>query len=246
MNKSTSIPKKRGRFFVIEGLDGAGSSTQVLALQKYLASINIKCEITKEPSNGPFGAVIREALNLRIPINPRALALAFAADRADHINHITIRRSKTQFQERWEAKDTGIRTLLEQGIWVISDRYVLSNLAYQSYQGLDLDWLIEINKGILPPDATILVRTPVKECIRRLSSRSTHLELFDSPGQLKSIWERYLRIIYLGRKELIGNYIEVNGSLPAKIVAQSIISQLSNIFQSELGKNTKHSKQKLK
>ncbi len=131
---------------------------------------------------------------------------------------------------------------MEQGIWVISDRYVLSNLAYQSYQGLDLDWLIEINKGILSPDATILVRTPVNECMRRLSSRSTHLELFDSPGQLQSIWERYLRIIYLGKKELIGNYIEVNGKLPAKIVAQSIILELSNYFQSELDKNIKHSK----
>jgi len=235
MNKN-SVLQKRGRFLVVEGLDGAGSSTQVLALHKFITSRNIKCEMTKEPSNGPFGAVIREALNLRIPINPRALALAFAADRADHIDHITFQQSKTQFQKKWEARNTGIRALLEQGTWVISDRYVLSNLAYQSYQGLDLDWLIEINKGIITPDATIIIRTPVEECLRRLSYRSTHLELFDSPGQLKSIWEIYVRIIYLGSKEFIGHYIEVDGSSLAKMVSQSIISEISHYFTSELEK----------
>lgn len=234
------MERKRGRFIVIEGLDGAGSSTQVLALQRFLVSRGIRCEMTKEPSDGPFGAVIREAINKRIPIAPRALALAFAADRADHLYHITIEQQKDEVQDtdwnkgKWEAREAGIKILLEQGIWVICDRYVLSNLAYQSAQGLDLDWLIEINKGVITPDATIFIRTPLDECFRRLKYRSSHLELFDNPGQLKSVSERYARIIYLGRKELIGHYVEVDGTAFPEVVTKSIISELSRYFTEEL------------
>lgn len=233
----------KGRFIVIEGLDGAGSSTQVLALQKFLQSHGFRCEMTKEPSNGPFGAVIREAIDRRIPINPRALALAFAADRADHLSHVIIEDDKGESKDidwtkaRWQAREAGIKALLEQGIWVICDRYVLSNLAYQSSQGLDLDWLIEINKGIVTPDVTIFIRTPLEECLHRLRYRSSHLELFDNPGQLKDVSERYARIIYLGKNELIGHYIEVNGGVPPEVVTQSIVLELSRYFIDELGNN---------
>jgi len=228
----------RGRFIVVEGLDGAGSTTQVRALQRFLLSRGIRSDVTKEPSNGPFGAVIRQAIEGRVSASPRALALAFAADRADHLDHVTIREQAAAppngETSAWTADSTGINAKLLQGIWVISDRYVLSNLAYQSSQGVDLDWLIEINKGITPPDATVLVRTPVDECLRRLQHRSSHLELFDDAGRLTSVWERFVRVIHLGKVELLGHLIEVDGTAPAENVTQDIVVQLSRYFVDEL------------
>lgn len=230
--------KNRGRFIVVEGLDGAGSSTQVRALQRFLLSRRLRCDVTNEPSNGPFGAVIRQAIEGRVSISPRALALAFAADRADHLDHVTIREearaaSSTE-SSAWTATNTGINEKLSQGVWVICDRYVLSNLAYQSSQDVDLDWLIDINKGITPPDATVLVRTPVEECLRRIQYRSSHLELFDDPGRLTSVWERFVRVIHLGKAELLGHLIEVDGTAPVENVTQDIIVHLSRYFVDEL------------
>jgi dTMP kinase len=230
---------RRGRFIVVEGLDGAGSSTQVWAIQKFLLSQQLRCDVTKEPSNGPFGAVIRQAIEGRVSVSPRALALAFAADRADHLDNVTIRDdggTPESAEAVWTAKNTGINEKLSQGVWVICDRYVLSNLAYQGSQGVDLDWLVEINRGITTPDVTVLVRTPVDVCLRRIQYRSSHLELFDDPGRLTSVWERFVRVIHLGKTELLGHLIEVEGTAAVEAVTKEIIRQLCSYFVDELPK----------
>ena len=108
-----------GRFIVLEGIDGAGTTTQCARLAARLRAGKAPVRTTREPSDGPVGATIRQILAGRVVgAGGRApgwatMALLFAADRADHI-------------------DAEIEPFLSTGGTVISDRYDASSLAYQS------------------------------------------------------------------------------------------------------------------
>lgn len=213
-----SSGRRRGRFIVVEGPDGAGCSTQVRLLRDYLTSKGLRCEATKEPTDGPFGAEIRKALQLQIRVNPYALALAFAADRAYHGNH---RRFRPETEGRTsssshtdETENTGIKALLNRGFWVVSDRYVLSSLVYQSIQGLDPKWLAAINDHaeLVHPDATILISAPVSVYRQRLETRSSHLELFDGVDALTAVHRKYDDMIEAVGSKFTGVVLTVEGT----------------------------------
>ena len=101
------VKRRRGHFLVLEGLDGAGTTTQADLLCDWLRSRGRKAHLTAEPSRGPVGTGIRHVLSGRLrgagggDFDPRALALLFAADRLDH----------------WDGE---IRPRLEEGQDVIS------------------------------------------------------------------------------------------------------------------------------
>jgi dTMP kinase len=107
------MKSRRGRFLVLEGLDGAGTTTQASRLCAWLSARGRTVHLTSEPSRGPLGTGIRQVLSGRLrgagggEFDPGALALLFAADRLDH----------------WESE---IRPRLAEGQDVVSDRYVLS------------------------------------------------------------------------------------------------------------------------
>src|SRR5215471_10435629 len=109
----------RGRFVVLEGIDGSGTTTQVAKLAERLRGLGVLVRHTREPSDGPIGTMVRQVLTGRIVIpGGRApgwatMALLFAADRMDHV-------------------ESEIEPFLAQGGIVVSDRYDASSLAYQS------------------------------------------------------------------------------------------------------------------
>jgi len=108
----------RGRFISLEGGEGAGKSTQLTALAAALEGRGIGVIVTREPGGSPGAEAIR-ALLLEGDDgrwNPRAEALLFAAARSDHI-------------------DKTIRPALDRGMWVLSDRFLDSSLAYQGEAG---------------------------------------------------------------------------------------------------------------
>ena len=75
-----------GRFIVLEGIDGAGTTSQTERLLVWLASHGLRVHRTAEPSGGPIGRLIRSLLSASAtPLEPRAMALLFAADRRDHL-----------------------------------------------------------------------------------------------------------------------------------------------------------------
>ena len=106
-----------GVFVVLEGIDGAGTTTQAQRWAAHLRAQRRLVHVTHEPSGGPVGAQIRLVLTQRIslPVTRRAevMALLFAADRLDHVS-------------------SEVEPHLRDGYVVISDRYDLSSLAYQS------------------------------------------------------------------------------------------------------------------
>ena len=150
-----------GRFFVIEGIDGCGKSTQVerlVAQQGWLA--------TREPGGTELGATIRGLIlhGSEAP-TPLAEALLMAADRAHHVA-------------------TVIRPALESGTTVLCDRYAGSTVAYQGWghQG-DLDQISAINAiatGGLVPNRTILLDVPVDVALGRRGSDPDRLEALDT------------------------------------------------------------------
>jgi dTMP kinase len=184
---------RTGAFIVVEGLDGSGISTQIGRLRRWLASRDVTVEVTKEPSPGPLGAVIRQAIEGRVALGEKVLALAFAADRLDHL----------------ENDVKGIRQHLDAGRWVICDRYVLSSLAYQGAADVDTDWLVAINKFVLEPDVTVFIETPAEVCAERIQLRSSSLELYHDVRQLEKVQQVYRKAIADGR--LTGHLITVNG-----------------------------------
>lgn len=154
MNEATN----RGLFIAFEGGEGTGKSTQAARLADALRERGAVVEITREPGGTPQAEAIRELL-LHPPgegWNPEAEALLFAAARADHVARL-------------------IRPALENGVWVISDRFVDSSRAYQGGAGGLGDEAITSLHGFgsdgLRPDCTILLEVDDATRSARLASR---------------------------------------------------------------------------
>ena len=173
-----------GKFIVLEGIDGAGKSTQARLLAEWFEERGEEVVLTKEPTDTAFGKLIRrlvltggrEGIIDGARISHEAEALLFAADRAEHVEKL-------------------IKPAIEDGKIVISDRYFYSSLAYQWARGLDLEWLVDINRFAIRPDLVVLLDLPVKESMKRLKSRSIKSE-FDKIAELqKKVRENYLRLV---------------------------------------------------
>ncbi|ASJ10081.1 dTMP kinase [Thermococcus sp. P6] len=172
-----------GSFIVIEGIDGAGKSTQARLLAEWFRHRGREVVLTKEPTDTAFGKLIRklvltggrEGIIDGAKISHEAEALLFAADRAEHVAKI-------------------IKPSLKAGKVVISDRYFYSSLAYQWARGLDLEWLVDLNRFAVRPDLVILLDLPVKESIKRINGRSIRTE-FDRIVELqRKVRENYLQL----------------------------------------------------
>lgn len=148
---------KWGTFVVFEGGEGAGKSTQVDALAEVLRAQRREVVVTREPGATEVGKRIRSlVLGKQSNLSPRAEALLYAADRADHVA-------------------TVVRPALARGAVVISDRYVDSSLAYQGAgRTLPVDevsWLSSWATGGLRPDLVVLLDVPPEVGLTRAARR---------------------------------------------------------------------------
>jgi len=131
-------------FLVVEGMDGAGKSTQIERLAAWLTEAGAEPVVTREPGATPIGAKIRDILldPSHAEMDPRTEALLYAADRAQHAAEV-------------------IGPALAAGRVVISDRYVDSSLAYQGLaRGLGLERILDLSLWAtrdLLPDLVILL-----------------------------------------------------------------------------------------
>jgi dTMP kinase len=158
-------------FIVLEGIDGSGTTTQAERLARTLEARGARVHATREPSTGPVGRLLRQALTGTLVSDGRpvaldfcAMALLFAADRMDH-----VRRE--------------IEPALERGEVVISDRYDLSSLIYQSETSPDaeqyLPWLTGLNAQALRPDLTFVLSVDADVALARRRARGGADELFE-------------------------------------------------------------------
>ncbi len=194
----------KGKLIVFEGIDGAGSTTQLKLFGKYLAKKKIKFVETCEPTDGPIGKLIRKALRHELKFSWETLQLMYSGDRADHLDKI-------------------IKPNLERGVNVISDRYFLSTFAYGELN-LDGKWLRGLNRKFLPADITFYIDTPADVAISRIKKTRGEKELFEKKKFLENVRKNYLKIA-----REFGNSIHVlSGTLPMERIAKEVVSIFEN------------------
>lgn len=176
----------RGLFVVLEGIDGAGTTTQAERYAAHLRARGRAVHVTREPSTGPIGSLIRLALTRRLPLpgesSSQTMALLFAADRLDHVAH-------------------EVTPALEQGTIVISDRYDLSSLTYQSASGAVppseraalTSWIRELNRHARRPDVTVVIDVTPSVAADRRRARGGGVELFDDEDLQRELAAAYRR-----------------------------------------------------
>lgn len=167
----------KGKFIVLEGLDGSGKTTQMKLLAELMEAQGIKAVTTFEPTDGPVGLLIRQALHKEIALPQETIAMLFAADRYQHV--------------------TGqLLELLGEGCCVICDRYYFSNFVYQADE-TPVERLIMLNQPsmeLLRPDVTLFLDVPPEECVRRINEGREMQELYDSLEKLTKVREDYLAV----------------------------------------------------
>ena len=205
-----------GRFIAVEGLDGAGTSTQTGLLASWLRARGLDVFVTKEPSTGAIGNLIRQVLADSVTMDQITLALAFAADRVDHIE-----------------STGGIRAQLDAGSWVISDRYVLSSLAYQGSDGLPFDWLLEINRFALTPDLTVFIDTSPETCMQRIEQRGGAPERFEGLERSRKTLLAYHESLKQG--DFLDSIIGVSGEGTREEVLAKLTRELDSWLPSSPG-----------
>ena len=153
----------RGRFITFEGIDGAGKTTQIDALERLIRSKGIEVVRTREPGGTPAGEKIR-AMLLSDDMTVRTETLLFFAARAEHV-------------------ETLIRPALERGAWVLSDRFTDATYAYQTggkgMDGRDVEALEAWTLGGFAPDRTVLFDISPETAARRRAVRAGEGDRFE-------------------------------------------------------------------
>ena len=170
----------QGKFITLEGIEGSGKSTNLENVKSILDQYKIDYVLTREPGGGPLGPHLRKLLlDKDQSISPSVEMLLMMADRKDHV-------------------DSLISPNLDKGVWVISDRYLDSTIAYQGGgRQLDINLITSLSASLkLPtPDFTLLFDLPVDVALERAKERS-ELDRFErEPKDFHSrIRESYLEL----------------------------------------------------
>jgi dTMP kinase len=172
------LRRRRGYLIAVEGVDGAGKTTQSRLLVRRLEKMGVEAAYTCEPSDSPVGRLIRSHLKNNLDLSEESVALLFAADRLEHLKNF-------------------IYPALEKGLTVVSDRYIHSSVAYQSAATGRREWVEKINSLAPEPDISILIDLPVKISLRRIRMKGT--ELYERRRFLEAVRRQYLRLVRSGR-----------------------------------------------
>ncbi|YAL83704.1 dTMP kinase [Dermacoccaceae bacterium W4C1] len=200
-----SVP--RGLFVVFEGGDGAGKSTQLERLEAHLSARGERVLRTREPGGTPLGASIRQLLLHGDEVVPRAEALLFAADRAQHVQ-------------------TTVRPALARGEVVLQDRYLDSSVAYQGAgRALDAAQVLELSRWAtegLTPDLTVLLDVSPEVGRARRGGTDDRLEQ-EADDFHARVREHFLALAAQEPQR----YLVLDAGLPADDLAESIAARVA-------------------
>ncbi len=170
-------------FIVLEGIDGAGTSTQLDILKNKLEGCN--AYFTAEPTSSPTGKYIRQMLKGDFPLKSETAAYLFTADRNEHINGQLVTQGQNLI--------TGVKEACENGSIVISDRYLFSSLAYQSIDcGWDLP--IELNRHFPLPSLLFYFEIQPEQSLERIKGRGV-TEIYEKADFLTKTVQQYHKAI---------------------------------------------------
>ncbi len=164
----------------MEGIDGAGKTTQAEMLCAHLESKGRRVVRTAEPTGFPTGVALREALGGRVKKSECEMAVMFVEDRIAHNLHPT----------------EGIQALLAEGVDVICDRYYYSTLAYQGHS-TDYGWCKSMNLScpeILRPDLCIYLDLTPEQSLERIRRGREQVEIYENEETLTRVRNAFLRV----------------------------------------------------
>lgn len=201
------MPVIQKGFWVLEGLDGAGTTTQLRNIEQALLDKGINVHCTCEPTKYETGKFLRKVLSGEIKVPQSTVAYLFAADRDNHLNN----------------PEYGIISHIKNGDIVISDRYLFSSLAYQSI-GFEYSRIEELNSQFPYPEIVIYIDTPVDDCISRIDSRGEAKEIYEKSEYQKKVHENYEKVFSSLPKDCM--LLRIDGSGTREEIFQQIWSKL--------------------
>lgn len=199
---------RQARFLVFEGMDGTGTTTLSQLVTDGLRARDLRVCLTAEPTDGPFGRLLRSHLKGDVSLDPHTTALVFSADRADHL-------ART------------IRPALERGQWVVCDRYLLSTLAYQGAEGVSREAVLQASAAFEIPDLTVVLEVPDDVRSERMSGRSER-ERYEDPDFDEALRASYLAAIALLRAE--GHRVDmIDATASPEAIAADVLGRLDTL-----------------
>jgi len=168
---------KKGILIAIEGIDGAGKTTQVTMLREYYQRFSIPVTTLKEPTSGEFGQKIKQL--------------------AMHGRHKTAEEELELFiNDRIEDCEKNIAPALKKNELVIMDRYYFSSVAYQGALGLDPEYILKRNEEVaIKPDIVIILDVAAKIGLSRIIySRNDTQDHFENEEYLDKVREIFRRM----------------------------------------------------
>ena len=201
-------------FVVFEGIDGAGTSTQMRLLAE--RDSGKKIAFTAEPTERPTGKFLRQILAGKEKVAPQTAAYLFAADRAEHL---------------WGQG--GIVDQTKNGLTVVSDRYLFSNLAYQGVTcGEDLPKTL--NSPFPLPQLLFFFDISAQKSLERVEKRGEAKEIYENEKFLNDTASRYRAIIDQYKKlENSGmRIVELDATLPKEKISDLIWKEILPIINS--------------
>lgn len=205
--------KCSGRLWVIEGIDGAGTTTQAHMLIDKLNSQGIPAIYACQPSKGPIGKFIRQVLKGHVKaygsdkaFDLNTMALLFSADRLDHVAGVILPN-------------------LQKGVDVVCDRYFYSTMAYQGVGG-DMPWIEELNSKAPRPDRVFFLDISAEKALARVNSRNsgkTENEIYENQKFLEKVVKNY-RKIFRAMPELT---VKINGVSAPDVIAAKILQSVN-------------------
>jgi dTMP kinase len=167
--------ESRGRFIVLEGIDGSGKTEQSRRLAGWLRQRGHPVVETREPSDTEWGRRYRAWARGEHEASPETVLRYFVEDRREHVAGL-------------------IRPAVAAGKIVVCDRYVASTLAYQAAQGIDRQQLrSQLDaEGFPEPDLVLWLRLPAEEALRRLGEDA--VERFERRAFLERVDAEYARL----------------------------------------------------
>lgn len=193
-----------GVLIVVEGIDGAGKTSVSGEVVSRLSNLGFKTVYTYEPYTPFITEVINEYWD---EIDPIVLTLLMAADRYYHINRVILPH-------------------LRSGHIVISDRYYYSSIAYQGAQGVDTQWIAEVNKFVIKPKLAIYLDVDPEVGLTRKKVSNTRVKSIEANIEMI----RKARSIYL---DLIsrGELVLVNARDELSCVVDEVMKHVLEVIK---------------
>ncbi len=164
-----------GLFIVIEGIDGTGKSTQAKMLERALMEVGHTVILDREPSDGPYGKILRDSATTG-RLSPQEELDLFHKDRKYHLDNIIL-------------------PALQRGETVILDRYYFSTMAYQGQRGFDPQEIRETNLRFAPnPDILFILDLAVDQARERIGVRGDTTNEFEQRDALQYCRDTFLSV----------------------------------------------------